>query len=140
MAVGIDPKWETHLRPQYMKVAVLLSPSRHHLASRLFSKHLLTASEEEEFNKLSKSKSEEEVAKEILGVLRKQSVGSFDKFCEVLSDVGDSTLDDVVKRLRQDSIDGKDLLEQIFQMFISFEDCFQMLARPTRPTSLVVFS
>ena len=117
MAVGIDPKWETHLRPQYMKAAVLLSPSRHHLASRLFSKHLLTASEEEEFNKLSKSKSEEEVAKEILGVLRKQSVGSFDKFCEVLSDVGDSTLDDVVKRLRQDSIDGKDLLEPKYFKF-----------------------
>ncbi|XP_062523506.1 uncharacterized protein LOC134198182 isoform X2 [Corticium candelabrum] len=101
----IDPKWETHLRPQYMEVAILLSPSRHHLTSRLYSKHLLTVSEEEEFNKLSKSKSEEEVAKEILGVLRKQSVGSFEKFCEVLSDVGDSTLDDVVKRLRRDSIE-----------------------------------
>ena len=113
MAVGIDPKWETRLRPQYVVVVQLLSPSRHHLTSRLFSKHLLTAAEEEEFNKLSKYKSEEEVAKEILGVLRKQSVGSFDRFCEVLSDVGDPTLNDLVRRLRQDSFESKDLLEQI---------------------------
>ena len=118
MAVGIDPKWETHLRPQYMEVVILLCPSWHHLTSRLYSKHLLTASEEEEFNKLSKSKSEEEVAKEILGVLCKQSVGSFEKFCEVLSDVGDSTLDDLVKRLRQDSIESKDLLEQMSCMLV----------------------
>ena len=48
-----------------------LSPSRQNLSSRLFSKHLLTALEEEDFNRLSKSKSEEEVAKEILGMLRK---------------------------------------------------------------------
>ena len=55
----------------------------------------------------------EEVAKEILGVLRKQIVGSFDKFCEVLSDFGDPTLDDLLKRLLSRQLESKDLLEQI---------------------------
>ena len=81
-----------------MKVARQLSPRRHHLATRLFSEGLLNGDEEEKFNH--SSKSETDLALEILAVLRNQSQGSFDKFCNVLLDVKDDALRDVEKLLR----------------------------------------
>ncbi|XP_062519760.1 uncharacterized protein LOC134194808 [Corticium candelabrum] len=98
MACGIDPKWEQQLRPQSVTVAEMLRPRRNRLASRLYSKALINGDEEETF--LNSTKSETDLATDILIVLRNQGPGSFDKFCDVLLEVGDDTLRGVEKSLR----------------------------------------
>ena len=98
MAEGIDPNWESQLRPQYNKVAEQLCPRRHRLVARLYSQRLITDDEEQEFSK--STKLERDLAIQILQVLRHQTVGSFDKFCEVLLEVGEKSLREVEKLLR----------------------------------------
>ena len=98
MAERIDPNWESQLRPQLLQVAQQLRPLRHRLVARLYSQCLITDDEEEKFRK--STTSETDLAVDILHVLRHEKVGSFDKFCEVLLEVGDGSLYDVEKLLR----------------------------------------
>ena len=98
MAEGIDPFWEKQLKPHKLQVAKQLSSRRHHLFTLLFSKGLLNGDEEDQFNR--STKSETDLALDIFAVLRNQSIGWFDKFCEVLLDTKDEALGDVEKLLR----------------------------------------
>ncbi|XP_062509706.1 2' cyclic ADP-D-ribose synthase AbTIR-like isoform X2 [Corticium candelabrum] len=98
MAEGIDPSWEKLLKPFKLRVAKQLCPRRHHLVTLLSSKGLLTEDEEEQFNK--STKSETDLALDVLAVLCKQISGSFDRFCDVLLDTKDKALCDVEKLLR----------------------------------------
>ena len=98
MALGIDPKWELQLKPHLLPVAEQLRPSRHQLPTRLYSKSLIKRDEEQKFQ--NSTKTETDLALEILTVLRHQCVGSFDQFCDVLLEVGDESLCDVEKLLR----------------------------------------
>ena len=100
----VDPKWEERLKPYFVSVAKVLNPRRNHLPAELFSASLLSDDEEQRFT--ASDKSEMDVALDILHVLRKQPVGSFDKFCDVLLQVDDSGLHDVVKLLRPNDKSG----------------------------------
>ena len=70
------------LKPQLVSVAEVLCPLRNRLPPRLYSRDLINGDEEERFTE--STKSETDLALEILAVVRKQGPGSFDKFCEVL--------------------------------------------------------
>ena len=105
-----DPKWDKHLRPQQVEVAEMLSPRRNRLIARLGSKGLINVDEEDSF--INSNKPETDLAQDILRVLRRQAKGSFDKFCDVLLEVKDDTLNAVEKSLRphrQTSIESKHL-------------------------------
>ena len=111
MAIRIDPKWDSRLKPKLVKVAEMLSPRRNRLPARLFSENLINEDELERFT--NSDKLDTDLALEILFVLRKEVEGSFDKFCDVLLEVKDETLNGVEKSLRPDrqtSIEGKHLL------------------------------
>ena len=111
MARGIDPKWDTRVKPKLVEVAEMLSPRRNRLPARLFSEDLINANEHERFN--NSTMSDTDLALDILMVLRKQVEGSFDKFCDVLLEVKDKTLNDLEKSLRPDrqtSIESKHIL------------------------------
>ena len=99
-----DPKWEEVLKPRLLAVAKTLSPLRNKLPTRLFTRGLITEDEYERFSK--SAKTETDVALDILAVLAKQSSGSFDKFCDVLLETEDKTLDDLEKSLRPHRLVG----------------------------------
>ena len=110
MAIQIDPKWDIRLKPKLVEVAKMLSPRRNRLPARLFSENLINEDELERFT--NSDKLDTDLALDILIVLRKQVEGSFDKFCDVLLEVKDETLNAVEKSLRpnrQTSIESKHL-------------------------------
>ena len=93
-----DPLWETQLRPIYVDVTDQLCPRRHRLPARLYGAGLINRDEEQKLRM--SNKADTELAEEILGILRTQPPGSFDKFCDILKKVNDSTLNEVEKLLR----------------------------------------
>ena len=101
-AAAADSRWETVVKPQLVTVAEQLCPLRNRLPPRLYSKSLINGDEEERFTK--STKSETDLALEILTVLRKQGPGSFDEFCDVLLEPKDEMLDNLERRLRPDRL------------------------------------
>ena len=93
-----DSYWKTCLRPKQVEVARMLCPRQHLLPSRLCSKYLINGDQEESFN--NSKESETNLALDILAVLRKKGPGSFDKFCDILLEIKDSTLIEVERSLR----------------------------------------
>ena len=125
MAEGIDPNWESHLRPQLLQTTQKLRPLSHRLVAKLYSQRLvarlnrqllITDDEEEKFSKLTKSETD------LAFNIRNQEIGSFDKLCEVLLEVGDDSLRDVENLLcsyRTDSLGKK----KICTYFLCCAEC-----------------
>ena len=141
MPEGIDPNWDSQLRPQLLQVAQQLRPLRHRLVPRLYSQRLITDDEEEKFRK--STTSETDLAIDILHVLRHQKVGSFDKFCEILLEVGDDSLRAVEKLLRPYRTDslGKKKICTYFSMLCrmpGFRQSMHCLVTSTYHTNLTI--
>ena len=98
MAVGSDPNWETHLTPKLLTVAECLSPRRNRLPAMLFSEELINLDNFYRFT--TSTMSETDLALDILAVLRMKGQGSFNKFCDVLLEIGDDASRHVEKLLR----------------------------------------
>ena len=134
-------QWETRLKPQLVEVAEILSPQRHRLPARLFSKGLISGDDLDRFD--ASTKVEMDLALDILHLLlRRQRPGSFDTFCDVLLQTKDDTLRDVERQLRphvqhQDNTESHDLAEQNslhvtqHQLQHSSDNLYSKTGRPT---------
>ena len=117
MAEGIDPNWDSQLRPQLLQVAQQLRPRRHNLVARLYCQRLITDDEEEKFVK--STTTETDLALDILCVLRRQKVGSFDNFCKVLLEVEQIDVEKLLRPYRTDSLGKK----KICTYFLCCAEC-----------------
>ena len=94
-----DPKWKTLTRAQADVVLYLSNILGGSLLDSLLAEELLTEANYEKLRKMRETKIDNEVAQELVVMLKKTPPGSYDKFCEVLRGVDGGK--DVYDRLKK---------------------------------------